>query len=82
MDQTQKLGKVQMLLLILGISSSGLVLVACLTHWYLRRSKAVSNLVLENMNVMLISKGTEGEIAIENIKTEKQVILPTVMEKV
>ena len=74
--QVRKIGKVQMLVLVMGVSCSGLVCVACLTHWYMRRTKAVSDLVLENMNVGLIKEETEREIESEINKTEKDVILP------
>ena len=82
MDQTRKIGRVQMLVIVTGISCSGLVLVAWLTHWYMRRTKRVTDLVLENMNVVLINEESEKEVESENDKTEADVILSDVTENV
>merc|ERR1712176_1564743 len=82
LDQTRKIGRVQMLVIVTGISCSGLVLVAWLTHWYMRRTKRVTDLVLENMNVVLINEESEKEVESENDKTEADVILADVTENV
>ena len=76
------IGQGQMLVLVIGISCSGLVVVFCLTHCYMRRTKAVADLVLENMNVGLINEETEKELESETNKTEKDVIIVVVKENV
>ena len=81
-DQVRKIGKVQMLILVVGISCSGLVLVACMTHCYMRRTKAISDMVLENMNVVLINDKTDKDVESESHKTERDVILPCIHEHV
>ena len=80
LEQVRKIGKVQMLILVVSISCSGLVLVACMTHCYMRRTKAISDMVLQNMNVVLINDKTEKDVESVTHKTDRDVILPCIHE--
>lgn len=72
------IGTWQMLALIVTISCSGLILVACVTTWYMRRSKVVTDVVMENMNVVLIKSDVERGKGRERNDNEK--CLPTIHE--
>ena len=69
-----------MLALIVTISCSGLFIVACVTSWYMRRTKVVTDVVMENMNVVLINSSDVERGKGRDRVSDNDKCLPTIHE--
>lgn len=56
-----KVHKDRLLIVILAISLSGLTLVGCLTHWYLKKNKVATDVIVQNANLRLIELDTDKD---------------------